>query len=245
MEEIKDCKKATVENFLKELDSLGDEELIDIDPKPQFIKLQVDPFDNEYPSVINQTLSPELQSDSTFINFGHWHSHQRGITVSELRKLLAPIVSARPDLIVCVDERIKNSPVKRVPIRIDQNTSVSCKEFQLQVQSVENLSFLQSLNKITDPSTICKIVKDKFPSLVEWELLIVGDQIFTYSMFYKRYPAFSKGVYKDFINLFEEKKYGLASIFVCLIPLSVMDARFTSNKTECERLVEEYKKLFV
>ena len=96
-------KDSTVEYFLEELQQFSDEDLIDEGTECKFIVYQMDPF-SDYGRTLLFRESDILEKDSMIVELG-WN--MSGTKVSELKRVLAPIVSARPDFFVRVGGILK------------------------------------------------------------------------------------------------------------------------------------------
>lgn len=243
--QLEEYQKSTLEDFVKELEGFSDEEEISLDSKPVFATRTINPFVLRWESVRTTGATSEMQKDSSIISFPQCYNFPTKTKVGELKKILAPIVSVRPDLIVCIDERIKIGPLKRGAITANyvsqsQDVDLWCAKSQIK-------SFIQSLCnlKLSDPTIIHPIIKSKYPNIERGEIFIVGDQIFTHDMLLEKYPHLTKQWNVEYKFFSESKKIESIRYFSCIIPPSAMEAEFGTIKSEFERVLEKYKNVTI
>ena len=179
-------KDSTVACFLKELEGFSDDDELLLDPHPQFYGDIVMPFTPQWEIRANPNQSPDIQKDSKFVNFSGGDSRFNSgrsvdhIKVGEFKKVLAPIVCANPDLIICFDKNIKSGALKRT-----SQVTIPCDMPFGRLSTLSIAAEVKSLAKnmgkigISDPAIIHNIIMGKYPKLEGGKVFIVGDQIFS------------------------------------------------------------------
>lgn len=232
-------KESRLDTFFKELEQLPEDELIAINNKPHFVTMACTPYDQGKWNEISLEHPEALADDCNFITF---RKNGEGTRVAELKNLLKPIVSIRPDLLVAVGDKVKTLPLVRKPIQIKSGMSSG----QLQsLREGRNVSvLLEDINKLglSDVSIIDKIIQSRLPHTSGLKIYIVGNQLFEKRDFLRKYAYLQDKPLDQVHLLFELKETNRANYYTCLIPPSVLKEEFSTCQSEFKKIVDRHTK---